>query len=85
MNVVQLLHSLCPGLDELEQKLASLLKSGLKRRGIVRTMWRWGTGARSSVQSHSDQRSCFFFSHEGQNERPRQENATMKLSRQDSQ
>ena len=44
------------------------------RRGIVRTTCRCGTGSSTSSRNHSDHRSCFFFSHDGQNDLPRQEN-----------
>ena len=40
---------------------------------MVKTTWRCGTGASTSLCSHSAQRSCFFFSHDGQKLRPRQE------------
>ena len=83
MEVTQLFDSLCPRLDELEQKLATPSKERPQEAGDSQDDV--AAGARSSVRSHADRRSCFFFSHDGQNERPRQENATTKLSRQDSQ
>ena len=51
-------------------------KSGRSKRGMVRTTWRWQTGASTFLHSHSAQRSCRFFSHDGQNDLPRQEKAT---------
>jgi hypothetical protein len=48
LEMTPLFDSLCPRLDELEQSARRLLKSGLKRRAMVGTTWRWATGARKA-------------------------------------
>jgi hypothetical protein len=62
-----------------------LLKSGLKRRGIVRTTMALGNRSEKLSTKPFRPEELVFFSHDGQNEPPRQENATTKLVRQDSQ
>ena len=70
-----------PAWDNSPNSSRLLRKSGRSRRGMVSTTCRWGTGASSFSLSHSAHRSCFFFSHDGQKERPRQENGTRTLVR----
>jgi hypothetical protein len=45
---------------------------------MVKTTWRCGTGASTFSWSHSAQRICRFFSHEGQKLLPRQENGHIR-------
>jgi hypothetical protein len=48
---------------------------------MVSTTWRCVTLASTSSHSHSAHKICRFFSHEGQNDLPRQEKATSTLLR----
>ena len=59
-----------------------LRKTPRRRRGMVNTTCRCGTGASTSFCGHSAHRSCFFFSHDGQKFLPRQENGQSTLVRQ---
>jgi hypothetical protein len=52
-----------------------------RRRGMVRTTCRCGTGASTSCRNHSAHRSWRFFSHDGQKDPPRQENGHNTLVR----